>query len=151
MPRPRTKYTEYSSAYYTQKSSAIKRNIDWKISIEEWVNWWGDDYQCRGRKTNDLVMARYGDVGPYKIGNIYKSTAQDNASLANKDKSYLARSGKYNGKARAIITPDGEFDTLTAASKYYNISAAAICYRLTNKNMPEYRYKNIKEQECQNQ
>ena len=130
MGRPATKYTKYLDAYYTQKGSAQKRGIQWNITIDEWVNWWGDDYQYRGRKKDQLVMARYGDVGPYETSNIYKSTAADNAGLPRRNKKRPEVTGKKHGKARAVITPAGEFDTIVEASKHYQITPEGIIYRI---------------------
>ena len=39
-----------------QRYHAKLRNIDWELSFEDWMNWWGDDLEKRGCKNpNDLV------------------------------------------------------------------------------------------------
>ena len=64
--------------YLEQKSRAKARGVPWEITFDEWVNWWGADWEKRGKKELDLCMARYDDEGPYKIGNIYKATNIEN-------------------------------------------------------------------------
>jgi hypothetical protein len=66
-------------AYIQQKGDAKKRGIEFKITFEEWSNWWGKDFQNRGVGSNKLVMARFGDVGPYELSNIKKITFGDNS------------------------------------------------------------------------
>ena len=70
-------------AYLTQKQHAKRRGIEFLFSFEEWVEWWGDDFERRGCGPDDLQMARNDDVGPYHPDNVYKSTTADNASLGN--------------------------------------------------------------------
>lgn len=63
-----------------QRVSAKNRNIDWKLTFEEWLSWWGDDFEKRGCSHPDnLVMARIGDKGPYSLDNIIKLTVAENA------------------------------------------------------------------------
>jgi len=79
----------YKHDYYTQKSSANSRNIEFQFTYEEWINWWGDDIVNRGRKAGQLVMARIGDQGPYHPDNVVKKACGDNVREAyrNYDKS----------------------------------------------------------------
>lgn len=64
--------------YKDQKLSAGYRNIDWQFTFEEWVTWWGDDIEKRGRYKGQLVMARIGDQGPYHPDNVRKAKTEDN-------------------------------------------------------------------------
>ena len=77
------------SAYLDQKNNAESRGIDFLFSLDEWVEWWGDDIDRRGvicsstgRKMfrNRLVMARHGDVGPYSPSNTKKITCSENSA-----------------------------------------------------------------------
>lgn len=68
--------------YYTQKSGAKARNIEWQFTFEAWVEWWGNDIANRGNRSGQLVMARKGDTGPYHPDNVYKITANANHSEA---------------------------------------------------------------------
>lgn len=71
-------------AYTVQKSNARIRGIDFLLSYIEWVNWWGEDYDRRGRGKDNLVMARVGDTGPYTLDNIIKITGSENTLQSNR-------------------------------------------------------------------
>lgn len=63
--------------FVDQRQSAIQRGIDWKLSFDDWLGWWGDDLKHRHGATG-LMMLRFKDEGPYALDNIYKGTAADN-------------------------------------------------------------------------
>lgn len=65
-------------AFYRQRSQAKQRGIDFLLTLEEWLEWWGDDLPRRGRGKGKLVMCRHDDVGAYELGNIYKAENADN-------------------------------------------------------------------------
>ena len=65
-------------AFQDQRAGAQKRGIEWRFSFKAWLEWWGDDYEFRGREGHQLVMARYEDTGPYEVGNVHKITAAQN-------------------------------------------------------------------------
>lgn len=69
-------------AYYAQYTRAQARGIEWNFTFETWLDWWGNDYQYRGRTKGKLVMARCGDQGPYSIDNCIKLTCGENVSQA---------------------------------------------------------------------
>lgn len=82
-------YYDKSEAYKAQRNSprgkysrqrlrAIERGIQWLFTFETWVSWWGDAYVKRGRRSGQLIMGRYGDVGPYSPFNCYKTTPAEN-------------------------------------------------------------------------
>lgn len=64
--------------YRAHKSHAETRQIEFLFTLDEWIDWWGEDFALRGRGPKDLCMARLGDEGPYDIGNVAKSTNYDN-------------------------------------------------------------------------
>ena len=66
-------------AYGQQKGDAKKRGIEFKLTFEEWSNWWGNDFLNRGVGSNKLCMGRYGDTGAYELSNIKKITFGDNS------------------------------------------------------------------------
>jgi hypothetical protein len=66
--------------YLTQRKDAKRRGVEFKLSYEEWLEFWGDDLDLRGRDDHQLCMARYGDTGAYEIGNIKKLTMSQNRS-----------------------------------------------------------------------
>lgn len=72
-----------ADAYYQQKHTSKTRGIPFELTRVEWFKWWEDNlgpdwYEKRGRKTGQYVMARIGDVGPYKLGNIKCILCTDN-------------------------------------------------------------------------
>lgn len=67
------------SQYANQRSAAKSRGIDWKLTFEEWLNWWGEDIHKRGRGHNLLQMQRHLDQGAYELGNIKKGVPKENS------------------------------------------------------------------------
>lgn len=67
------------TAYKNQQLNAKQRGIEWQLTFEEWRDWWGSDWNQRGCTKGCLVMARYGDTGPYALDNIYKTTCEENS------------------------------------------------------------------------
>jgi hypothetical protein len=74
------------SAYASQKSHAKARGVQFKLTFDEWLQWWHDTghYHERGRGKLNYVMARFGDKGAYELGNIYCCTVSENARTSNK-------------------------------------------------------------------
>ncbi len=57
--------------YNVQKHHAIKkRNISFDLTFEEWYKIWLDSGRWQERGRGGYVMARFGDKGPYAIGNV---------------------------------------------------------------------------------
>jgi hypothetical protein len=67
-------------AYTTHRLNAVRRGIEFQISFEEWFIWWKTDnrWEKRGNRKGNLVMARENDEGPYRIGNVFCATLEDN-------------------------------------------------------------------------
>lgn len=126
---------DYKNKYSVQKTHAKLRGIEWQFTLEEWINWWGDDIVNRGCRKGQLVMARRGDIGPYHPNNVYKATCGENAA----DSNIKCR--------KKIKTPDGIFDSLKLASLFYKRDPATIISRI-NKKPNEYYY--IEEQQYAN-
>jgi hypothetical protein len=85
--------------YTEQKRRAGTRNIDWNFTYESWLAWWSDDLEKRGRKKGQLVMARYGDVGPYSPENVRKATAEENIIESHLGRKRPAETGLKISKA----------------------------------------------------
>lgn len=120
------------------------------MTFDEWLEWWGDDLDKRGRHRDSLVMARHGDKGPYALGNIKKITAR--ANLDEADKSYLSAMmvgiharrkaagiklhlevrGDGHPKSKPVITPAGRFGSASLAADHYGITRAGACWRVKN-------------------
>ena len=58
--------------YDWAKGAAIKRNIEMKLSFEEWIKIWLDSghWYERGCHKGQYVMSRFKDQGNYEIGNV---------------------------------------------------------------------------------
>ena len=90
LPARRVKEAEEKSAdhgkicaYHNQKGAAKDRGIEWLFTYETWVKWWEDKLgkewmQLRGCQSNQYVMARHGDRGPYSPENVVCITAGEN-------------------------------------------------------------------------
>lgn len=61
-----------------KRASSKRRGVEFNLTYEEFVEFWGDDAHRIGRKYDDLCMGRYDDTGPYEVGNIYKCTNREN-------------------------------------------------------------------------
>src|SRR4051812_11641348 len=48
------------------------RGIEFKLTFEQWWKLWQDSgkWSRRGARKGQYVMARFGDVGPYSVGNV---------------------------------------------------------------------------------
>ena len=61
--------------YASQKCTSKKRDIEFKFTFDEWIEWWknalGPEWRTmRGRERGQYVMARKGDDGPYSPENV---------------------------------------------------------------------------------
>jgi hypothetical protein len=66
------------SKYHVQRAQAVRRGIDFFLTFDEWWSLWEPHWSKRGKKSNDLCMARTGDTGPYAVGNVKIITVRDN-------------------------------------------------------------------------
>lgn len=69
------------NAYLRQRQSAGKRGIGWNLTLTEWWRIWQESghWEQRGRGKG-YCMARFGDSGPYAVGNVYICTTGQNFS-----------------------------------------------------------------------
>jgi hypothetical protein len=104
--------------YGTQKNNAKRRSVDFKLTFEQWWDWWQSTghYSKRGRGKGKFCMGRIGDTGAYELGNIYCSTYEGNTSAAQKGKAISRKT-----KDKMSLSHQGK--TLTQEHKD-NISAA---------------------------
>lgn len=70
-------------AWLQHKHGAKTRGIGFEFTYEQWVAWWkkhlGPDWFAkRGVATDQYVMARFGDTGPYAVGNVRCTTGAQN-------------------------------------------------------------------------
>lgn len=73
---------KYLAAYRSQRGGARRRGIAFKLTFEEWLRWWGEDIERRGRGECDLQMQRIADAGAYELGSIKKGTPRENHKTA---------------------------------------------------------------------
>jgi hypothetical protein len=86
-------------AYKSQKQQARTRGIEFHMTLAEWSGVWMDSgkWQERGIGGKGYVMSRFGDIGPYAVGNVEIKTGSENAREAsdirrkNKNSAYYAR------------------------------------------------------------
>lgn len=67
--------------FQEQRRRARQRGIDWLLTFKEWWGVWTESgkWDERGRsKALSAVMSRYGDVGPYALGNVHITTLSAN-------------------------------------------------------------------------
>jgi hypothetical protein len=90
----------YGDHYYTQMWTAKKRGIEWNFTYDSWLDWWGADIINRGRNKGQLVMARYGDIGPYHPDNVRKLPVEENIKEANVGRKHTEEHSIKKGLAR---------------------------------------------------
>lgn len=104
--------------YAAQRHSARKRGIAFLLTFDEWLDLWikSGKWSNRGRYRGNYCMARFGDKGPYAIGNVEIITFEQNcmnrrASAETRAKLKKARIGKtpclgkrFSAQERAAIS-----------------------------------------------
>ena len=70
-----------ASRYLSQRARANRRGIAWDITLPEWVAIWiaSGKWDMRGRGKGKYCMAREGDIGPYKVGNVSIQLVEQNS------------------------------------------------------------------------
>ncbi|HXU06315.1 MAG TPA: hypothetical protein VN903_35410 [Polyangia bacterium] len=66
------------SAYRQQLRNAKRRNIEFRLTFEEWLAVWVESSHLDERGLGGYVMARENDRGPYAVGNVKIITQRDN-------------------------------------------------------------------------
>jgi hypothetical protein len=95
--------------YMEQKHRARGRSIDFLLTFEEWWDLWDQsgNWELRGRGTGKYVMARFGDKGPYAIGNVHIVPHIDNVREMHAARVYTAEYRKnisdgLKGKVKTV-------------------------------------------------
>jgi hypothetical protein len=75
----------YLKAYTQQKSNAKQRGVEFAITFDEWKQVWIDSgkWGQRGRGAEKYCMCRIGDVGCYKVGNVFVGLGKHNVRDGN--------------------------------------------------------------------
>jgi hypothetical protein len=117
--KPRKPLSYYR--YGKHKRDAASRGIDFKLSLEQWYDWWfqhGIDKNIpRKLNKNTLCMCRHNDQGAYELGNIYCATLSQNQKDARK---FNTNFGKTRSKP--FRTPLKDFSSKKDAYIGLNIS-----------------------------
>ena len=69
-------------AWLGQRHTSKQRGIRFELTFEEFVTFWGFNFDRRGKGLDDLCMGRFGDEGPYRVGNIYVTSNSENKAGA---------------------------------------------------------------------
>jgi len=131
--------------FQTQRSnSKTGRGIDFKLSFDEWYNWWLSNGIDKNTDTRpDLCMCRFKDEGAYSLDNIYLATRSQNIRDGFKNNRHQNKRTDYTGNYKPLKTPDGIFNSRKEAAEYYNVSPESLSYRV--KTNPGYSYIDKKE------
>lgn len=72
-------------AFSDQRRTAKRRGISFELEFHVWQWLWlaSGRWDQRGNRAGDYVMARYGDQGPYAVGNVFFQTVAANAAQGN--------------------------------------------------------------------
>lgn len=114
--------------FLTQRWFSNKRGIDWNLEFTEWMDIWNSSgkFHLRGRGKGKYCMARYGDTGSYKVGNVYITLNEtNNLDQSINNKSYFKR------QSITLIDELG--------NKKSFVSKGQVCkfFGKTNNNLPE--------------
>lgn len=79
---PRSVLCDARSKYRAHIFSAKGRGIPFLMSFTEWFDmWWqSGHWHERGCRRGEYCMARYGDKGPYEVGNVRICTVEENGA-----------------------------------------------------------------------
>lgn len=79
--------------YKSQVKLSKKRGIEWRLTLRLWWEFWRDSgvSDKRGAKRNDphagrFCMCRFGDLGPYEVGNIFAGDIVENLQAGRRKK-----------------------------------------------------------------
>ena len=66
--------------YCNHRGNAARRGVPFLLSFDEWMDIWSQSGHMheRGQYKGQYVMARYGDIGPYAVGNVRILTVEEN-------------------------------------------------------------------------
>ncbi len=78
----KTERQKWMTRFCAQRLNAQRRGVEFKLTFQEWLDWWGEDLRLRGSKPWQLQMQRMHDRGAYEVGNIVKGHPAKNARTA---------------------------------------------------------------------
>ena len=97
-PRQRWKdpvFVDMRTKFHSHKGNAKVRGVPFLLSFDEWRTLWLDSgkWSQRGARRGQYVMARYGDRGPYAVGNVRICLSGEN----HQEKKVVGSPGARNG------------------------------------------------------
>lgn len=114
----------YRKQFNDQKSNAKIRNVEWKLSYEEWLSIWqsSGNLEHRGKGKGKYVMSRVGDQGPYSVDNVFIQLWENNRAEVFDDPARmieinLKKSIKTKGVSRGPFTVEHKENIRKAALK----------------------------------
>ena len=118
--------------YNHHKSHAKQRGIEFYFTFDDWITWWLSTgyYLERGVGKNKYVMSRIGDSGPYRLDNVFCQTHSANCVERNRLTKPETRAKLSSIKKKAVLTPDGEFESITDAAEFYGITQQSMSERI---------------------
>ena len=101
--------------FANQRWQAAQRGIDFLLTWKEWFRIWTESGHLdeRGPRSDEYVMARFGDKGAYEIGNVKIITAAENLSechsgktISAKQRNQISLRHRGSGSSNALITEE---------------------------------------------
>jgi hypothetical protein len=91
---PRNRYNQH-------RFNAKKVGTPFQLTFDEWWQMWSSSghWHERGRHRGQYVMARFGDQGPYAVGNVAIVEHEQN----DREASFHPRSDEWRRKNRSIL------------------------------------------------
>jgi hypothetical protein len=123
----------WRAKWSTQRSDAKRRGILFLLTFEEWFGIWKESGRLaqRGHGVGRYVMARFGDRGPYAVGNVRIILFEENAreyrpTLNTKVKIGAAHAGKIvSAETRAKLSARARLRPPPDAAARAKMSTAA--------------------------
>lgn len=64
-------------AWQRAKAQAAYRRESWNLTFEDWIRFWGDDWERRGRMPGQVRMTRLDWSLPWELSNMAKMSQQE--------------------------------------------------------------------------
>ena len=130
---------EIKSKFWDQRGNARKRGISFTLTFEEWWNIWqkSGHWDKRGRNIGQYCMSRYGDIGPYDVGNVFIQLTSKNTSDAQNGIKDISHTIEHNEKIRISMKGKNTGPKIKVKCPYCDISGAM-------HNMVRYHFDNCK-------
>ncbi len=96
--------------YYAHKSIARIRQIPFEFTFEEWKSVWlnSGKWEERGRGSGKYCMARFNDIGPYSVNNVYITTNNENSKFVHTHwNNFKHNNKKFKGSIKGICIKTG--------------------------------------------